>query len=242
MDRTFDTTPSIRASTEPAPKRRRAAPRRVGRRRRRRVAPAARPSPARTPTRRALPHDDGRDTRRSTRCCTRSATSNPCPRRRSRFPSAGTVATVDVAVGDTVGVGQTLATLDTDRARRRRSTESQAALDQAELTLEKALNGESVGGTGNSGDAQTIAFTAPRTRPAMATTTELSAAQHAVLDAQQQVDKDLARRAARARSADADLRAATKPRRPNDGHDDDDDTDDAGRTTSRVPRPRSTRC
>ncbi len=81
------------------------------------------------------------------------------------FPVSGTVAAVDVAVGDTVAVGHRLAALDgadlqaTVRAR-------QADLDRAELVLEKALAGEDVSGlaggsagtggtTGGSGSAPT---------------------------------------------------------------------------------------
>ncbi len=61
------------------------------------------------------------------------------------FPVAGTVASVGVHVGQTVAIGQSLATLDasslevTIRAK-------QAALDAANLTLQKALDGQSVGG------------------------------------------------------------------------------------------------
>lgn len=69
------------------------------------------------------------------------------------FPVSGTVAAVDVAVGDTVAVGHRLATLDVaDLQATVRSR--QAELDQAELLLEKALAGEDVsglGGTGGSG-------------------------------------------------------------------------------------------
>ncbi len=66
------------------------------------------------------------------------------------FPVAGSVATVDVAVGDSVAVGQRLATLDTTELERTLVTK-QAALDQAELTLAKELAGESVASTGGSG-------------------------------------------------------------------------------------------
>ena len=116
------------------------------------------------------------------------ATVEPVSQASVAFPVAGTVVSVDVAVGDAVVVGQPLATLDTD-ALEATLTERQAALDQAELALEKALDGESVGDTGNSGDAETIALTAPS--PSGDADTELSAAEHAVLDAQRQVDTDL---------------------------------------------------
>ena len=88
------------------------------------------------------------------------ATVEPVSQASVAFPVAGTVASVDVAVGDTVAVGDPLASLDTE-ALEATLTERQAALDQAELVLEKALDGESVGGTGNNGDAQTIALTTP---------------------------------------------------------------------------------
>lgn len=131
----------------------------------------------------------------------RVGTIEPVSQASVSFPVSGTVATVDVAVGDQVGVGQHLAQLDTtslDSA----VADAQAALDQAELTLERALNGESVssGLTGSptaapaSASAGSGAFVV--TPVAVTTTTqadaELSAAQQAVLSAQQQVDTDLA--------------------------------------------------
>ena len=57
------------------------------------------------------------------------------------FPAAGTVSTVDVALGDVVAIGQQLATLDTlelDRDLRAK----QAALAQAQLVLSVALDGD----------------------------------------------------------------------------------------------------
>jgi HlyD family secretion protein len=116
------------------------------------------------------------------------------------FPVGGTVAAVDVAVGDQVTVGQQLARLDTTSLD---STvaDRQAALDQAELTLERALNGEAVSPNGLS-DSATAATATPA---AFFTNTssgssavgsdddpELAAAQEAVLAAQQHVDADLA--------------------------------------------------
>lgn len=103
------------------------------------------------------------------------------------FPVSGTVQGVTVRVGDTVGVGQRLATLDvgdlTDTLH-----EKQAALDQAELTLELALAGESVGsvagGTPTGGGMGRAA--------AGGSSTALRDAQQAVLDAQKAVDDALA--------------------------------------------------
>jgi HlyD family secretion protein len=133
----------------------------------------------------------------------RVGTIEPVAQASVSFPASGTVATVDVAVGDQVSVGQDLAQLDTtslDGA----VADAQAALDQAELTLERALNGESVssGPTGSPTAAPASASTSSGsgtfvvTPVAVTTTTqadpELSAAQQAVLSAQQQVDTDLA--------------------------------------------------
>lgn len=136
----------------------------------------------------------------------RVGTIEPVSQASVSFPVSGTVATVDVAVGDQVGVGQHLAQLDTtslDSA----VADAQAALDQAELTLERALNGESVssGLRGSSTAAPASTSTSASTGSGAfvvtpvavtATTTqadaELSAAQQAVLSAQQQVDTDLA--------------------------------------------------
>ena len=68
------------------------------------------------------------------------------------FPVSGTVATVDVKLGQHVAIGATLATLNTT------SLEStvlskQATLAAAQLTLYKALHGEatSTGGSGSGG-------------------------------------------------------------------------------------------
>jgi multidrug efflux pump subunit AcrA (membrane-fusion protein) len=67
------------------------------------------------------------------------------------FPAAGTVATVNVAPGDTVVAGQTLATLDTTSLVINLH-DQQATLATAQLTLAKALAGESVTtSTGRSG-------------------------------------------------------------------------------------------
>ena len=64
------------------------------------------------------------------------------------FPAAGTVASVNVKVGDSVTVGQALASLD-PQALTQTLHEKQATLAQAQLTLQKALNGESVSGVGS---------------------------------------------------------------------------------------------
>jgi HlyD family secretion protein len=64
------------------------------------------------------------------------------------FPIAGTVKTVNVHIGSAVTVGQTLATLDTTSLQQQLLSK-QASLASAQLTLYKALNGESVTGSGS---------------------------------------------------------------------------------------------
>ncbi|MCB1031499.1 MAG: biotin/lipoyl-binding protein, partial [Acidimicrobiales bacterium] len=145
-------------------------------------------------------------------------TINPVTNAEVAFPAAGTVSTVLVKEGETVKSGQVLATLD------RASLEvairqAQSVLDQAELDLEQALNGEAVG-TGRASStsanrttgisAATSAATSNATTvfttaaaPAATTTvqqasptsqsgdSEFRAAQQAVLDAQARVSADL---------------------------------------------------
>ncbi|MET0729162.1 MAG: HlyD family efflux transporter periplasmic adaptor subunit [Acidimicrobiales bacterium] len=137
------------------------------------------------------------------------ATIEPVTQAAVAFPIAGTVESVDVAVGDRVAVGTSLATLET-ASLERTLRQQQAALDQAELTLERALNGEAVGTgidpSGGSGaipasyetegedssavvdltDIQTIAA---QSGPSDA---DIAAAQQALLGAQQQADAALA--------------------------------------------------
>jgi HlyD family secretion protein len=102
------------------------------------------------------------------------------------FPVDGTVASVAVAVGDSVAVGQALASLDTTSLEAT-LVEKQAALDNAELTLEKALAGEDVSSGGNTGSGGLSI-----TPAAYTTDPELTAAQQAVLDGQKAVDAQLA--------------------------------------------------
>jgi HlyD family secretion protein len=125
------------------------------------------------------------------------ATIEPVSQATVAFPVSGTVSTVNVAAGDTVSIGQVLATLNTD-ALEATVTERQAALDQAKLVLDRALKGETASGANDTGagsgggsgtaPAQTIALTTPSSG---ANDADLSAAQQAVLGAQRQVDKDL---------------------------------------------------
>jgi HlyD family secretion protein len=141
----------------------------------------------------------------------RVGTIEPVAQASVSFPLSGTVVSVDVAVGDRVTVGQHLGRLDTtslDSA----VADARAELDQAELTLERALNGEDVSGGPDGGGSVTAAPASVGTStsgtsgttgidtlitPIAAVTTleedpELAAAQQAVLTAQQQVDTDLA--------------------------------------------------
>ncbi|MET1002043.1 MAG: HlyD family efflux transporter periplasmic adaptor subunit [Acidimicrobiia bacterium] len=110
------------------------------------------------------------------------------------FPVAGTVASVDVAAGDSVTAGQVLATLDTASLEANLRT-AQAALDRAELTLEQAENGEAVTGGGAGATIPAMTTGGAVTFQLIAATTsvdaELQAAQQAVLDAKKQVDADM---------------------------------------------------
>ncbi len=133
------------------------------------------------------------------------ATIEPVSQATVAFPVAGTVAAVDVKLGDTVAIGQTLASLDTqsltDALHQKEST-----LAQAELTLSKALNGEAVGGTSSGAGGSGAFKTASLTTDAKGSTrivltaasassgsgdAELVAAQLAVLSAQKNVDAAL---------------------------------------------------
>ncbi|MEO5680087.1 MAG: HlyD family efflux transporter periplasmic adaptor subunit [Acidimicrobiales bacterium] len=69
---------------------------------------------------------------------TRTGTIEPISQAAVAFPTAGTVASVAVAVGDTVVTGQTLATLDTT-TRQSQLAQKQAALAGSRLTLDRAL-------------------------------------------------------------------------------------------------------
>jgi HlyD family secretion protein len=118
------------------------------------------------------------------------ATIEPVTQAAVAFPVSGTVASVAVTPGATVAAGQPLAALDTASLQAALDNQ-QAALDQANLTLQKALAGQSVPAPG----ATTRSFTMGA--PVKATLygglsnalpDDIAAAQQAVLAAQQQVD------------------------------------------------------
>ena len=144
------------------------------------------------------------------------ATIEPVSQAAVAFPVAGTVDSVRVEVGDSVTVGGTLATLDT-ASLEDTLHERQAALDQAELTLARALAGETVSTTGGAtgsgsptpGASATSATMCraerarcswracpsgpgPATEAAADTDARLAEAQQAVLGAQREVDEALA--------------------------------------------------
>jgi multidrug efflux pump subunit AcrA (membrane-fusion protein) len=147
------------------------------------------------------------------------ATLEPVVQAAVAFPADGTVAAVDVAVGDEVAVGDPLASLDPDEL-----TESlhvaDAELADAELDLRRALDGEDVssdtgvggGGTmtpsaatsssttdtstgtvdGTAGAEAVWALSTDERTVALVADAELDALQQAVLAAQQAVDIALA--------------------------------------------------
>lgn len=94
------------------------------------------------------------------------------------FPAAGTVASVDVKLGDSVTVGQALASLDPEQLTQALH-EKQATLAQAQLTLQKALNGESVSGvgSGSTGTGSRSSSTGASAAAAAASTSSTNAVQ-----------------------------------------------------------------
>ncbi len=147
------------------------------------------------------------------------ATIEPVSQASVGFPVAGTVETVAVGVGDTVTVGQTLATLDT-ASLEQAVRAAQASLDQANLALSSALAGEPVSsdpGAGSSNVAPASTDTSSAERPTVAwasstqtspsrtpaTKTTIGDAQLAVVEAQRAVDSAL-------QAADAALAAAER--------------------------------
>jgi RND family efflux transporter MFP subunit len=144
---------------------------------------------------------------------TNVATVEPVTQAEVSFPVAGTVATVGVAVGDEVSVGDTLATLDTeDLEEELRAREAELA--HAELVLSIALDGDDpssvTGGmVGASADEEATVLLAVYTpgqeanfQLAIAGNDEVTAAQEAVLEAQEAVDKAITQAAAALDSAE----------------------------------------
>src|SRR5262249_23621310 len=136
------------------------------------------------------------------------------------FPASGTVASIAVKVGDTVAAGQTLAGLDT-RSLTQSLDQQQATLAQAQLTLSKALAGQSSGtspgsGTGRTANASQSAAVsgtgASAAILAVATTANptLTRLQQAVVADQAAVDAALATAAAALATATTDC-AITPP-------------------------------
>jgi multidrug efflux pump subunit AcrA (membrane-fusion protein) len=122
------------------------------------------------------------------------------------FPVSGTVQTVSVHVGDQVTTGQPLAALST-ASLAAALTSKQAALAQAQLNLQKALDGQNPGVSSGSGGGSGGSVTTSAAGTAIAFDTgpsgtsgasagapsaaDLQAAEQAVLDDQKQVDADL---------------------------------------------------
>jgi multidrug efflux pump subunit AcrA (membrane-fusion protein) len=105
------------------------------------------------------------------------------------FPVAGTVASVGVSVGDVVAVGQSLATLDGASLQVAIDTQ-QAAVDQADLVLEKAKTGSSGSGSSSgasSGAGSTASSSATGTSASRTTGGATASADAAVIAAQQDV-------------------------------------------------------
>jgi RND family efflux transporter MFP subunit len=112
------------------------------------------------------------------------ATIEPVSQSSVAFPAAGTVAAVNVKLGDTVTVGQTLASLDPVELNQALH-EKQAQLAQAELALEQALSGQTPSQSDGGGTNPVALSATTPTSPALA------AAQQAVLAAQRTVDEAL---------------------------------------------------
>ncbi|HVR77454.1 MAG TPA: HlyD family efflux transporter periplasmic adaptor subunit [Acidimicrobiia bacterium] len=127
------------------------------------------------------------------------ATIEPVTQADVTFPTSGTVESVDVAIGDTISIGDTLAILDTEQLEET-VRQRQADLAQAELVLAVALDGDDPssvtgGGVGVSAEATATFLLAVYTPEETATIItashlddDISAAQQAVLNAQQAVD------------------------------------------------------
>jgi multidrug efflux pump subunit AcrA (membrane-fusion protein) len=107
------------------------------------------------------------------------------------FPVSGTIATVDVSVGQSVGTGQQLATLD-PQSLTAALNQKQATLATAELTLSKALAGSASGSSSGSAGPSTSGSPGGAGGGTSSGTAAVADAQKAVVAAQQAVDHSLA--------------------------------------------------
>jgi HlyD family secretion protein len=112
------------------------------------------------------------------------------------FPIKGTVASVDVAVGDTVSTGQTLATVDTADLTAALH-DKQATLASAQLALSKALTGSSSSASSASSASASpaspsVSGASGRGSASTGSSAAIAAAQQAVVAGQQAVDAALA--------------------------------------------------
>ncbi len=154
------------------------------------------------------------------------ATIEPTSQASVAFPVSGTVETVDVREGDTVVVGQTLATLD-EAALVEALHQKQSTLAQAKLTLARALDGEDVGGSGSPSGSNAVVPTAATTSGGQdtsapsgggnATSPQVAQAQQAVLQAQQQVDAALAKSSEALAAASSVCAASSAPPSEDEG-------------------------
>ncbi|MFN8052679.1 MAG: biotin/lipoyl-binding protein [Acidimicrobiales bacterium] len=130
------------------------------------------------------------------------ATIEPVSQAAVAFPVAGTVSGVDVALGDTVSVGQRLATLDTTSLQATLHTR-QAALAAAKLTLTKALESSAAAEAATTTTTSAARSATGATGSSGATgSTSLAPAQQKVIAAQRDVDTALAASATAAASSD----------------------------------------
>ena len=137
-----------------------------------------------------------------------TATIEPVSQANVAFPISGTVASVNVNVGDTVTVGQQLASLDPASLLETLHTKQQA-LAQAQLALQNALSGQSSGSSGGAGSSGSSSSSSGVASPRAARSgstpharlvafhfaspdPEIASAQQAVIAAQHAVDVAIA--------------------------------------------------
>jgi RND family efflux transporter MFP subunit len=124
-----------------------------------------------------------------------SGTAQPAQEVEASFQVAGTVTAVSVAVGQHVGAGQTVATLDTTSLQNA-VTVAQTSLDSAQAALAENEAGQAAGG-GSSAAAQTTAASSAEVSAVLDAaaspggSTSLQQAQQAVVTAQHSADVDI---------------------------------------------------